>query len=119
MGYALAIEAARRGARVLLVSGPGSLPAPNNVELVRVRSAAEMHTAVMAQAAQADIVIMAAAVADYTPRARRDGKIAKSDGDLALDLVPTRGRSARDHRVCRRARRAGGARAKEARGQEG
>ena len=90
MGYALAIEAARRGARVLLVSGPGSLPAPNNVELVRVRSAAQMHTAVMAQAAHADMVIMAAAVADYTPRARRDGKIAKSDGDLALDLVPTR-----------------------------
>ncbi len=90
MGYALAAEAARRGARVLLVSGPSSLPAPANVELIRVRSAAEMHAAVMAQSAGADVAIMAAAVADYTPRLRTGGKIEKSDAPLALDLVRTR-----------------------------
>lgn len=90
MGYALASEAARRGARVLLVSGPSSQPSPENVEVVRVRNAAEMHAAVMAQAAQADILIMAAAVADYTPRRRADGKIEKTDGPMALDLVRTR-----------------------------
>jgi phosphopantothenoylcysteine decarboxylase/phosphopantothenate--cysteine ligase len=89
MGYALAIEAARRGARVLLVSGPGSLPDPANVEMIRVRSAAQMHTAVTAQAAHADIVVMAAAVADYTPRQRAGGKIEKSDTPMAVDLVRT------------------------------
>ena len=89
MGYALAAEAAHRGARVRLVSGPSSQPTPANVEAVHVRSAAEMHAAVTAQAGTADICIMAAAVADYTPRARTGGKIEKSDGPLALDLVRT------------------------------
>src|SRR3990170_1823659 len=77
MGYALAAEAARRGARVVLVSGPSSFEPPASVELVRVRSAAEMHTAVMTHATSAAIVVMAAAVADYTPRARAGGKIEK------------------------------------------
>jgi phosphopantothenoylcysteine decarboxylase/phosphopantothenate--cysteine ligase len=90
MGYALAGEAARRGARVLLVSGPSGLPSPANVEVVRVRTAAEMHAAVMAQATDADMCIMAAAVADYTPRARAAGKIEKSEAPLALDLVRTK-----------------------------
>ncbi len=90
MGYALAAEAARRGARVLLVSGPSALPSPAHVEVVRVRTAAEMHAAVMAQAASADMCVMAAAVADYTPRARAAGKIEKSDGPLGLDLVRTK-----------------------------
>ena len=89
MGYAVAAEAARRGARVVLVSGPASLEAPANVELVRVRSAAEMHAAVMNQASSAAIVVMAAAVADYTPRARAGGKIEKTDAPMALDLVRT------------------------------
>jgi phosphopantothenoylcysteine decarboxylase/phosphopantothenate--cysteine ligase len=90
MGYALASEAARRGARVLLVSGPSSLAAPPNVEIVHVRSAEEMHRAVLAQAGAADMCLMAAAVADYTPRARAGGKIEKSDAPMALDLVRTR-----------------------------
>ena len=90
MGFALATEAARRGARVLLVAGPSAQPTPANVEVVRVRNAAQMHTAVMAQAAEADLVIMAAAVADYTPRVRADGKIEKSDGPMSLELVRTR-----------------------------
>jgi len=82
MGYALAAEAARRGARVVLVSGPTPLGPPAGIEVVRVRSAAEMHKAVMAQAPAADLVIMAAAVADYAPARPADGKIEKSDGAL-------------------------------------
>jgi phosphopantothenoylcysteine decarboxylase/phosphopantothenate--cysteine ligase len=89
MGYALAAEAARRGARVVLVSGPTSLPAPAGVELVAVRSALDMQAAVHRHAAQADIVVMAAAVADYMPRERADGKIEKSEGPMALALVRT------------------------------
>jgi len=89
MGYALAAEAARRGARVILVSGPTSLDAPAGIEVVRVRSAAEMHAAVMSEAPAADMVIMAAAVADYMPRQRVDGKIEKSDAPMSLDLVRT------------------------------
>ena len=89
MGYAVAAEAARRGARVVLVSGPSALDAPPNVEIVRVRGAAEMHGAVLAHAASAAIVVMAAAVADYTPRRRADGKLEKTDAPLTLDLVRT------------------------------
>jgi phosphopantothenoylcysteine decarboxylase/phosphopantothenate--cysteine ligase len=88
MGYAIASEAARRGARVILVSGPCSLPDPARVSVTRVRSAAEMHAAVMTAVRGADIVVMAAAVADYTPH-RRAGKIEKSDGPLSLELVRT------------------------------
>jgi phosphopantothenoylcysteine decarboxylase/phosphopantothenate--cysteine ligase len=90
MGYAVAAEAARRGARVVLVSGPTSLDIPPGVELVRVRSAAEMYDAVRPAAADADVVVMAAAVADYTPATRADGKIEKQDGALEVRLVRTR-----------------------------
>jgi phosphopantothenoylcysteine decarboxylase/phosphopantothenate--cysteine ligase len=89
MGYAVATEAARRGARVVLVSGPTSLTPPANVALVRVRSAAEMQTSVDRYLASADMLVMAAAVADYTPRRRAAEKIEKSEADLALDLVRT------------------------------
>ena len=89
MGYALAAEAARRGARVVLVSGPTTLAIPANVEVTRVRSAADMHAAVMAEAGAADMVIMAAAVADYMPRQRVGGKIEKAESSLSLDLVRT------------------------------
>ena len=88
MGYALAAEAVRRGARVILVSGPTALPPPSGAEIHRVRSAEQMNAAVQQQAPQADLVIMAAAVADYTPK-RRSGKIEKSDGPLELSLVRT------------------------------
>lgn len=89
MGFALAAEAARRGAQVTVISGPSRVPAPVGVELVPVRSAADMHAAVMARAEAADVVIMAAAVADYTldPAAQ---KIAKADGPLVLSLRRTR-----------------------------
>jgi phosphopantothenoylcysteine decarboxylase / phosphopantothenate---cysteine ligase len=90
MGYALAAEAAVRGARVTLVSGPVTLPAPKVEEVVNVRSAADMHQAVMARASQTDVVIMAAAVADYTMPDPNAEKIAKSDGPLTLTLSRTR-----------------------------
>lgn len=89
MGYALAAEAAGRGARVTLVSGPVTLPPPRVEQLVQVRSAAEMHDAVMARASDADVVIMAAAVADYT-MAPHGEKVAKADGPLTLTLTRTR-----------------------------
>jgi len=89
MGFAVAAEAARRGARVTLVAGPSSVPLPNAAEVVRVRSAAEMHAAVMSRAAGHDVVIMAAAVADYTLDAAPQ-KIAKSEGPLTLTLSRTR-----------------------------
>lgn len=90
MGYAIAADAARRGARVILVSGPTKLTPPKTHEFVQVRSAAEMHQAVMAHAANADVVVMSAAVADYTVANREPQKIAKQDGLLTLTLTRTR-----------------------------
>jgi phosphopantothenoylcysteine decarboxylase / phosphopantothenate---cysteine ligase len=91
MGIAIAAEAARRGARVALVLGPTDVPAPDGVDVTRVRSAAEMHAAVMKWAAKAEVVIMAAAVADYTPaEGPRDQKIAKGADALNLSFVRTR-----------------------------
>lgn len=89
MGFALATEAVRRGAQVTVITGPSRVPAPSGAEVVQVRSAADMHAAVMARADAADVVIMAAAVADYTldPAAQ---KIAKADGPLVLTLRRTR-----------------------------
>jgi phosphopantothenoylcysteine decarboxylase / phosphopantothenate---cysteine ligase len=90
MGYAVAAEAARRGARVILVSGPSQLDPPPSTEIVRVRSANEMQDAVMRVADQADIVVMAAAVADYTPAGgAAAGKIEKTNAPLELRLVRT------------------------------
>jgi phosphopantothenoylcysteine decarboxylase/phosphopantothenate--cysteine ligase len=90
MGFALAEEARRRGAEVTMVAGPTQHDPPVVDRLVRVRSAAEMHETVMRVAAGADVVIMAAAVADYTPARRADGKIAKTDGPLTLTLERTK-----------------------------
>jgi phosphopantothenoylcysteine decarboxylase/phosphopantothenate--cysteine ligase len=90
MGYAVAAEATRRGAQVTLVSGPTKLDSPRVHEVVHVRSAAEMHDAVLARASTADLVIMAAAVADYTVPAPDERKIVKSDGPLVLTLARTR-----------------------------
>ncbi len=90
MGYAVAAEAARRGARVTLVSGPTRIEAPRTESIVQVRSAAEMHDAVMSRAGEHDVVIMAAAVADYTIAAPDAQKIAKQDGPLVLTLTRTR-----------------------------
>lgn len=79
MGYAIARAARNRGARVILVSGPVDLPAPQKIELVPVVTAREMHAAVMAHCDSADVIIKAAAVADFRPGERADGKVKKGD----------------------------------------
>ena len=89
MGFAIAAAAARRGAEVVLVAGPVALATPAGVERVDVRSAAQMHVAVLA-ALPADAYIGAAAVADYTPARHSPAKLKKRDGLLTLELVPTR-----------------------------
>jgi phosphopantothenoylcysteine decarboxylase / phosphopantothenate---cysteine ligase len=89
MGYELAAEAALRGARVDLVSGPTSLPPPPGINLLRVRSAAEMAQAVFERFDQCDIIVMAAAVSDFTPAEFSPGKIKKQQAGGRLDLKPT------------------------------
>lgn len=90
MGYAVAREAAAMGASVTLVSGPTNLMSPTGVmETVRVRSASEMYEVVKDASNASDIIIMAAAVADYTPLAPSGKKIKKGPDDIALKLVKT------------------------------
>src|SRR6202795_3510369 len=88
MGYALAEAALRRGARVLLVSGPTSLTPPGAPELPRVKSAEEMRDAVLRLLPQASIVIKTAAVSDYRPKAAAGQKI-KRKGPMTLELEAT------------------------------
>jgi len=90
MGYAVAADAARRGAAVTLVSGPTRFDTPKVAEVVRVRSAAEMYAAVMYHAAEVDVVVMAAAVADYAPERVAAEKIAKNEGPLTVTLARTK-----------------------------
>ena len=87
MGYAVAAEAARRGAEVILVSAPTHFDTPAGVRRVNVRSAREMYAAVMAEYENADAVIKAAAVADYRPAEIAPQKIKKSDGELTITLT--------------------------------
>ena len=89
MGFAVAAEAARRGAAVTLVSGPVALPDPPGVELVRVETAEQMAQAVFARYPSTDVVIMAAAVADFRPDRPAAGKLKKDGGPPELDLRPT------------------------------
>ena len=89
MGYAIAAEAARRGAEVTLVTGPSSLEAPSVREVVRVRGAAEMHQAVMTRAGEMQVAIMAAAVADYAPADRAAQKVPKGGETVTLVLKRT------------------------------
>jgi phosphopantothenoylcysteine decarboxylase / phosphopantothenate---cysteine ligase len=91
MGIAIAEEAAGRGAEVTLVTGPVTIPLANPlIKTIRVESAGEMHKAVLAQAKGKDIVIMAAAVADYTVKNPSSTKLKKSDNHLTVELVPTK-----------------------------
>jgi phosphopantothenoylcysteine decarboxylase/phosphopantothenate--cysteine ligase len=87
MGYALARESWLRGADVTLVSGPTGLDAPWGVRLVRVESAREMHEAVLDRAAGCDVIIKAAAVADYRPESRAAEKMKKRGDRLTLEMV--------------------------------
>lgn len=87
MGYAIARAARRRGAAVVLVSGPVCLEPPCGVKTINVSSAGEMREAALSEFADATIIIKAAAVADYRPESRAAGKIKKSDASLAVKLV--------------------------------
>ncbi len=89
MGYALAEAARDRGAEVKLITAPVSSPEPAGVEIIRVRTAAEMKKAVTGAVAEADALIMAAAVADYQPKESVPGKIKKDRSKLTLELVRT------------------------------
>jgi phosphopantothenoylcysteine decarboxylase/phosphopantothenate--cysteine ligase len=89
MGFAIATEASRRGADVTLIAGPVSLESPAVRELVRVRSAAEMHAAVIARIERQDVAILAAAVADYAPAERAAQKVQKGDDTITLVLKKT------------------------------
>ncbi len=87
MGYALAEAAVFRGADVTLISGPVALPKPFGLDsFIAVESAAEMHRAVMENYPKTDIIIMAAAVGDFTPKQKSSQKIKKGDGLLTLEL---------------------------------
>jgi phosphopantothenoylcysteine decarboxylase / phosphopantothenate---cysteine ligase len=89
MGFAIAAEAARRGAEVTLVAGPTTIEAPAVREIVRVRRASEMHEAVLVRADAMDVVVMAAAVADYTPADPALEKLSKDRESLTLVLQRT------------------------------
>ncbi len=89
MGFAVAREAMRRGAQVHLIAGPTSVEPPMVTTLTRVRSAAEMHAAVMRAAEGADVVVMAAAVADYTPAGGAHGTKIEKSGAVTLQLERT------------------------------
>jgi phosphopantothenoylcysteine decarboxylase / phosphopantothenate---cysteine ligase len=89
MGFAIAGEAQRRGAAVTIVAGPTTVEPPAGCDVLRVRGAMEMHEAVMSRADAVDVVIMAAAVADYMPAARAAQKVQKAEGDLTITLTRT------------------------------
>ena len=89
MGLAIAEEAARRGAAVTLIAGPTSVPMPSVQTVVRVRSASEMHGAVTSLAPNVDVVVMAAAVADYAPIAGAVNSKIEKGGPLTLQLERT------------------------------
>jgi phosphopantothenoylcysteine decarboxylase/phosphopantothenate--cysteine ligase len=89
MGYAVAEAAARRGAAVTLVTTIGRPAQTSGVEAVRVETADEMATAVLSRSAESDVVVMAAAVADFRPKAVADEKLKKRDGVPDVVLEPT------------------------------
>lgn len=105
MGYALAKEARNAGARVTLISGKTNLPKPYGVDVVNVTSAADMAKSVIDNFENADVVIMSAAVADYTPIEKAEQKIKKTDGDLSIvlkrtqDILLTIGQKKREDQV--------------------
>lgn len=86
MGFAIAENAALRGARVLLITGPSNLETPNGVERINIRSALELQAQIMAHYNEAQIIIQSAAVSDYKPVAYSDQKIKKSSDTLELTL---------------------------------
>ena len=89
MGYAIATVCARRGASVTLVSGPTALKKPQFVRMVEITTAKEMFEAVAGRASEQDIIVKAAAVADYRPKSVSSEKMKKKDGELTLELERT------------------------------
>ena len=89
MGYAIAEAARERGLLVTLVSGPVNLLPPEGVEVINIESAADMAKAMKSAAETADIIVMAAAVADYRPKQYSTSKVKKSDGDMCIELERT------------------------------
>jgi phosphopantothenoylcysteine decarboxylase/phosphopantothenate--cysteine ligase len=89
MGYAIAQEAARRGAKVTLVAGPNNLTRPPGIEVVEVQTADEMRESVMTRAADADVIVKAAAVADFKPVSHAEKKLKKAEGPPDITLQPT------------------------------
>jgi phosphopantothenoylcysteine decarboxylase/phosphopantothenate--cysteine ligase len=89
MGYALATEALKRGAEVALISGPTHLPPPKDCQFTKITTAAEMMKAVKQHAEKADVIIMAAAVSDYTPKHKAEQKIKKNQEEIELELEKT------------------------------
>jgi phosphopantothenoylcysteine decarboxylase/phosphopantothenate--cysteine ligase len=90
MGYAIARNAMLRGANVTLVTGETQVPKPPFVNVVDIKSASDMFDAVTSRADKQDIIIKAAAVADYTPTTVSDDKIKKADGELTIPVERTR-----------------------------
>ena len=89
MGYAMAEAARDRGAVVTLVTGPTALPPPSGIDIMQVQTAAQMRDAVLKATAAADVLIMAAAVADYRPATVAEGKIKREAETLTLEMVKT------------------------------
>ena len=87
MGYAIALAAWRRGARVVLVSGPSPLAPPYGVDFRGVESAQQMHEAVLQCSTECDVIVKAAAVADYRPLQRLDQKLKKSSDEMSIELT--------------------------------
>ncbi|QKS71487.1 bifunctional phosphopantothenoylcysteine decarboxylase/phosphopantothenate--cysteine ligase CoaBC [Paenalkalicoccus suaedae] len=90
MGFAIAQEAAARGAHVTLISGPVELDTPHGVNRIDVTSAEDMYKAVMHHADNQDVIIKAAAVSDYKPKTSEEEKMKKSDKDIPLEMVRTK-----------------------------
>lgn len=105
MGIALAAALAKRGASVRLILGPSEIKAPEDVAVVRVTSAREMYDATLKHLAESDIIIMAAAVSDYTPDVVSKEKIKKENDLFSLNLIKTKdilaeaGRLVKDHQT--------------------
>lgn len=89
MGYAIAEEAKKRGANVILVSGPTNISPPKGIKVVPVESAQQMFEAVIKEFDKADIVIKSAAVADYRPKEAFNQKVKKQPGDLVIEMERT------------------------------
>lgn len=89
MGLEVAMAAMARGWPTLLILGPTHLTPPDGIDVIRIRSAAEMKTAVLENLTNFDILVMTAAVADYTPAEPIKGKLKKTSGDLTLRLKRT------------------------------